>query len=193
MIIVVYACVFKTLLIDTDKDDAKEFFGLINKDLKKEVKQMLQTLRAVRDGQDTEDDKLADLLKRIDIDACGMARDYLENEIKSFQPPSQIITPAKPEVRKIPITATTIQSSKGLAADYVFITYFDDKYFIKDKDKVSDQDICNFLVALTRARKKVFLSSSDREKNPVFLKWIDKKRILHVWEGLRGDMFYIGG
>ena len=87
---------------------------------------------------------------------------------------------SNPGIRKIDITATTIQRSKGLAADYVFITHFDDQFFIKAKDKnmVDDQDICNFLVALTRARKKVFLISSDKtKKKPVFFHWIDKNRI----------------
>jgi hypothetical protein len=50
--------------------------------------------------------------------------------------------------------ALRLQSSKGPAAEYVFITHFDDQYFIKDKNKtnISDQDICNFLVAITRDR-----------------------------------------
>jgi superfamily I DNA/RNA helicase len=84
-----------------------------------------------------------------------------------------------PGLRKIPIKATTIQSSKGLSADYVFITHFDDQYFIKNKDQltISDQDICNFLVALTRAKKKVFLISSNTKKQPTFLKWINQDRI----------------
>ena len=60
----------------------------------------------------------------------------------------------------------------------MFIPFFDDQYFLKDRSKVSDQDICKFLVALTRARNKVFLISSDTNKKPIFLKWIDEKRIL---------------
>ena len=40
-----------------------------------------------------------------------------------------------PGIKKIQIKVTTIESSKGLSADYVFITYFDDRYFIKDNDK----------------------------------------------------------
>ena len=75
--------------------------------------------------------------------------------------------------------ATIIQSSKGLAAEYVFITHFDDQYFIKHKDKtqICDRDICNFLVALTRARRKVFLISSDTNKSPVFRNWIHEDRV----------------
>ena len=86
-----------------------------------------------------------------------------------------------PGVRGIPITATTLQSSKGLAADYVFITHCDDQYMVKDKDKsnVTDRDVCNFLVALTRARKRVYLVSSQA-KEPQFVHWIDAGRINRV-------------
>jgi len=85
-------------------------------------------------------------------------------------------------LRKIPVKATTIQSSEGLAEQYVFITYFDDRFLIQadDKTQISDQDICNFLVALTRAQKEVFLISSDVTKEPTFLKWIDDSRIERV-------------
>jgi superfamily I DNA/RNA helicase len=82
----------------------------------------------------------------------------------------------KPAIRKIPIQSTTIQSSKGLAEDYVFITHFDDQYFLKDKGTIGDRDICNFLVALTRARQKVFLISSHK-KEPSFLRWIARERL----------------
>ena len=80
-------------------------------------------------------------------------------------------------IRKIPIKSTTIQSSKGLSADYVFITHFDDRYFIKNNGNISDKDIRNLLVALTRAKKKVFLISSNTTKRPTFLGWINADRI----------------
>ena len=172
---------FETLLKDTDNNDKKRFSDLIGKDQKKEVSQKLNTLRAIRDGKQIEDEnKLEELLKIVEVDAYGMARDYLKDEIKTCKPtpPKQFLS--DPGIRKIPITITTIQGSKGLDADYVFITYFDDRYFIKDRDKskINDQDICNFIVSLTRAKKKVFLISSDTQIKPVFLNWIDKKRIM---------------
>ena len=43
-------------------------------------------------------------------------------------------------IRQIPITLTTIPRSKGLSADYVFITHFDDQYFLRDS-AVSDKDV----------------------------------------------------
>ena len=73
---------------------------------------------------------------------------------------------AEPGTRKTSIVLTTIQSSKGLDADYVFITHFDDQYIVRDKskNKISDQDVCSFLVALTRAKRKVFLLSTKKSK-----------------------------
>jgi len=186
---------FETVLKQTNTDDSVRFFDLIELELKKEVRQILKTLRAVRDGTQTEDitddkteDKtedeteLAKLFRKIDVDAYGMARDYLKDEIKPYNPSARKASFCKPEVKKIPITVTTIQSSKGLDADYVFITHFDDQYFVEDEDKtkVSDHDICKFIVSLTRARTKVFLISSNTKKKPVFLSWIDEKRIMEI-------------
>ena len=76
----------------------------------------------------------------------------------------------------IPIKITTIPSSKGLDEDYVFIVDFDDRFFLEKSGVCSDQKIYDFLVALTRARKKVYLISCDT-KEPTFLSWIDESRI----------------
>jgi superfamily I DNA/RNA helicase len=128
----------------------------------------------VRDGKEVDEKTLDETSRKIGVDFYGMAKDFLKDEIVSS---SQRIR--NPGIRKIPIKATTIESSKGLADEYVFITNFDDRHFIKDKDKkkISDKDICNFLVALTRARKKVFLISTDNKNTPTFLQWINPDRI----------------
>lgn len=105
------------------------------------------------------------------FDQIGNAKSYLKNEITT-------VVLADSAVRKIPIKATTIPGSKGLDAQYVFVTHFEDRFFIKEKDKdnISDQDIRNFLVVLTRAQRKVYFISTE-EKDPTFLSWIDEKRI----------------
>ena len=81
-----------------------------------------------------------------------------------------------PAIRNIPIKITTIPSSKGLAEDYVFISDFDDRFLLEKDQKCSDQKIYDVLVALTRARRKVFLISSEA-KEPKFLSWIAKERV----------------
>lgn len=164
---------FKALVTSTGIDGAKNVSDLLDKTHKKTVDGMLKILRALKDDKTIDENALDILLKKINVDPHQIAKEFLKGEVFGSQKGGNA------GVRKIPIKATTIQSSKGLAAEYVFITNFDDQYFIKNKDKkkIADQDICNFLVALTRAKKKVFLISSNTKKEPIFLKWINKDRI----------------
>jgi len=165
---------FKKFLEETNKDEPKKVCEIIDKKHKKEIDEILKVLRAVKSNKTVDEDALDKILKKIEIKPYEMAKDFLRDEIISD---SQRIY--NPGLRKIPIKATTVQSSKGLSADYVFITHFDDQYFIKSKNKqeISDQDTCNFLVALTRAKKKVFLISSNTKKEPTFLGWINNNRL----------------
>ena len=169
---------FETLLRATDNEDPKPLSELIETTKRMNVSKMLTTLRAVRDGRSTKtQDRLADLFKQIGKDAYGMERDWLKGEIRP-----RALSIHEPGIRNIPITATTLQGSKGLQADYVFITHLDDQYFIRNRDKsnVSDQDICSFLVALTRAKRKVLLISSKVGSTPLFVEWISKDRIKRI-------------
>jgi len=101
----------------------------------------------------------------------SMAQDRLREMIRVRAPRT-----SDPAIRNISIKITTIPSSKGLAEDYVFVLDFDDRLFLERDGKCSDQKIYDFLVALTRARKKIFLVSGD-SKEPKFLSWIKKERI----------------
>lgn len=148
----------------------------IGRDLKKQVRRMLTALRAIRDGKDVDGEQVSEVFHHLEIDPHGRAAESLRDELEvSGQNPLQ------PGIRRTPIEVTTFQSSKGLAADYIFITHFDDKYCLRDKDAgISDQDVCSFLVALTRARRGVYLLSTDRRRTPTFLTWVDGRRICEV-------------
>ncbi len=165
---------FESLVKQSDSNGANPVSEIIDGNVKKEILRVLKILKALTDDKAIDDDKLDKVFEMVKIAPRQIATGILRDEIKSSAQRT-----GNPSIRKIPVKATTIQSSKGLAAEYVFITNFDDLYFIKSKDKkiISDQDICNFLVALTRARRKVFLISTDGKKEPTFLQWIDKGRI----------------
>lgn len=167
---------FAKILKETNNEDPKKFSELLETDFKNEIKSTIKVLKIIGDNKKVDKETMNGLLEKIGTEPYDLEKKFIKQEF----------FPGKPSIgnlglKKIPLTATTIQSSKGLSADYVFITYFDDQYFIrnKDKTKISDQDICNFLVALTRAKKKVFLLSSN-QKEPTFLKWIDKSRLEKV-------------
>jgi len=159
-------------------DNPPAFVEIMPENEKKEVQKLLTALRSVRDSRrPADDDLIPNLMNRLDIDAHRLSEDSLRDQINSSQQRQ-----LDPGLRKVFIKVTTVPSSKGLSADYVFITHFDDRYFIKNKNKnkITDQDICSFIVALTRARKKVYLISSDTKKMPTFIKWINKACICRV-------------
>ncbi len=147
---------------------------IIDGNVKKEILKVLRILKALTDDRTIDDNELDKVFEMVKIVPRQIATGILRDEIVSSAQRT-----GNPSIRKIPVKATTIQGSKGLDAEYVFITHFDDLYFIKNQDKkiISDQEVCNFLVALTRARRKVFLISTDGKKEPTFLQWIDKGRI----------------
>jgi hypothetical protein len=164
---------FNTLLKETDSDTPKSIPELLSKNNKDEVKQILKVLKYIREEKPILKEDFDSIMVKLEIDSYGMVKEHLKKEITATK-----LRVGDPGIRKIPIKSTTIQSSKGLAADLVFITHFDDRYFIKDEDKtkIADHDICNFLVAITRTKRKLYLISTVTEE-PTFMKWINKERI----------------
>lgn len=165
---------FGVLIKACSLKDAAPVCDLVEKSVRKKVKAALALLRKIKDDKQADEAKVMELLKLVDFDPCKTTTALLKDEIGEDAKGGGAAS-----IRQIPVKATTIQSSKGLAADVVFITYFDDLFFIKDKDKtkIFDQDICNLLVALTRARKKVYLVSTNFKKQPTFVKWIAPERL----------------
>lgn len=150
---------------------------LVPGDKRKWITRLVRASGKIEKGKPVETDEVEAVLG-----ACSCSlEEILETRARETLLAADAQSHGDPGVRGIPITATTVQSSKGLAADYVFITHCDDQYMVKDKDKsnVADRDVCNFLVALTRARKRVYLISSQGG-DPQFVQWIDAERIQRV-------------
>jgi len=143
---------------------------------RKQVREALASVRAVTKGKSVKKNKIAALASLLELDNHTMATDSIKERMSEGSSGGGLAA-----IRRIPIRATTVMSSKGLAAEYVFITHFDDFWFIGDDDKtkISDKDICSFLVALTRAKTKLFLVSA-KAVDPTFLSWIKPERIERV-------------
>lgn len=164
---------FESLLRQTAEEGARSVFDFVEKDVRKDVNAILSVLRAIRKDKSVDEERMGKVVKKLGFDVHAVIKGHLKDELARS---SRRLCEAS--IRRIPVKATTIQSSKGLAADYVFITHFDDRYFVKssDKTKILDQDIFNFVVAVTRAKRKLVLISSGK-KDPTFLTWINKDRI----------------
>ena len=174
---------FEPLLRQTDgQEQGSKMVDKVGPDLKRVVRRSLTTLRGVRDRRNVDNERVSEIFRRLEIDVHARAAQSLRDQLEVSG--QRLVDRG---IRRTPIEVTTFQSSKGLAADYVFITHFDDRYCLRDKDVgVSDQDVCSFLVALTRARRGVYLLSTDGKKKPTFLSWIDERRICEV-ESPGGD------
>jgi superfamily I DNA/RNA helicase len=74
------------------------------------------------------------------------------------------------------ITVTNILGSKGLGADVVFLVGFDQGKFPAKKD-VLDGEIYQMLVALTRAKKRIYLVNTIGSERSLFRECIKGERI----------------
>lgn len=156
--------------IKESADRAKDCKSLLPTSIRKNVLKDLKVFKAIVEEKNIDTKNAISLLQRFGYDEDRIIKEFLQFRIGGSLSEGS----CNPSVRKMPITVTTVQSSKGLAADYVFITHFDERYV--GKAGISDQSICNFLVALTRARKKVWLLSTSDKISP-FLGWIAAEKI----------------
>jgi superfamily I DNA/RNA helicase len=69
-----------------------------------------------------------------------------------------------------------------LAADYVFLLGVNNGDIPKDPTKIADYEICEFIVGLTRTKKKCYVLPirnvyGKTKNNSVFLSWIIPDRV----------------
>jgi superfamily I DNA/RNA helicase len=163
---------FKGLLEKAHGGEGNGFYELIDGAVREKINLLLAAFKKVAKGQTANLEQFAQLLHELGLDPQVLAHEVMRTKIETYAGPKG----SDPATRNISIKITTIPSSKGLAEDYVFIADFDDRFFLEKEKKCSDQKIFDFLVALTRARRKVFLISAE-PKEPKFLTWIAKGRI----------------
>lgn len=90
------------------------------------------------------------------------------------------------EDMSVSIKITTINGSKGLSANYVFLIGMNNGDFPKDSQNPTDNEICQFIVGLTRTRKKCYLISNSRfgvtfgKSKSAFIDWIKTEKIAKI-------------
>lgn len=60
------------------------------------------------------------------------------------------------------VLCTSLVGAKGLSAGHVFVVGFNNGHFPRDPSAITDEEICCFLVALSRTRKQCHLVSCER-------------------------------
>jgi superfamily I DNA/RNA helicase len=98
--------------------------------------------------------------------------DGLENETEEQD--------RQPEIR-----LTTHNGSKGMSAGFTFIVGLENEVLPRTPDRISDNEICQFVVALTRTRQQCHLISTGffagvKRNASDFLAWIPPEHISRV-------------
>jgi len=141
----------------------EDFKNLLDKSTIRAIESLLITINKIKENKTITEKGYEELFSAIGYDPNKITSGKILDRLKDYFPKSDIY-------KNTPVKITNILGSKGLTKDYVFLVNFDDKYLIGDKGKITDEKICIFLVALTRAKKRVHIFS---QKTPTFVEWIN--------------------
>lgn len=92
--------------------------------------------------------------------------DYFDEVVLQFAPPEEDEGVAETDESKPSILLKSYVGSKGLSAGHVFVLGMNNGEMPCDPNAITDIEVCQFLVALTRTRKKCHLLSNKWLLNP---------------------------
>ncbi len=167
--------IFKDLLYKSCTKNAN-FMDLLEKEDKTNIKHILTILKkAISNDTFEENDNFKELLNCLDINPTNLAISKIQNLFSN-----SVIH--KGPFFDTPIKITTILGAKGLSSNYVFLVNFDDKFLLDkegNKFKISDGNICKFLVSLTRAKNRTYIFTGE-DKFPTFVNWINNEYLEEI-------------
>lgn len=162
---------FEDLLKRSAQDSAPPIPDLLEVSVRSKIREMRATLNYINQGKEVEPERLASFMKDVGYEPLTVATAALKQELDVQAAARQS---SQRNIRDLPITITTIPGSKGLAADYVFLAYFNPDCF--GDPKPTDEDVFNFVVAVTRAKKGLTIISTT-EAVPLFVEWIQGAKV----------------
>jgi len=161
----------KNRIILENYNDQKSFIDSIPKKFKDCHEKNAKVLRKILDSNKSKregigESSINNLENQITIKENEKQRkkifiDQLVNEHKNLKRP----------LNNLDITVCSILKAKGLSADVVFLIGFDEGKFPLKKE-ATRSEICQMLVSLTRARKRIYLVNSSTSKISSFFKCI---------------------
>jgi len=160
----------KKIILD-NYDNSKDFIKALPNDFKRAQEKNAKTLYRILEKPESGRNQIAlssikKLLKHITIkekEKRDIFMNQLINDNKHVSRP----------LANLDITICNILGAKGLGADIVFLVGFDQGKLPMKKD-VEDSEIYQILVALTRAKKRIYLINTVGNKVSQFADCIDK-------------------
>jgi len=153
-------------LIVTSRKEGKKLWNLLTKDIKSDLVNDIKIFKKVKVGQIPLDEN--ELLR---FNQIFNLKNIISRMIKGFLPIAK---------DSIEVEMTTVTSSKGISADYVYYIGIDDKVFLdKNTQNFTDHSLCEFFVGITRAKEKLTLIS-QKDENPQILSFLDTSLINRI-------------
>ena len=134
----------------------REIVDLLPGDYREHHLQLASLVRKLLAGEELTPDEEVSLLENLGLDLEAV---MVQLEIDSSDEPAPDDDETRRERDDEPATScpsilcTSLVGAKGLSAEYVFILSFVDEQFPKNPAEVSDTEICELIVGLSRTRK----------------------------------------
>ncbi len=164
----------KRALVKDNFNDATSFTNSINKDLHDLTIKNSKVLRRIETKPKSNRDTIAP--SSLDKLSTSLVLDKKkDNEILLHELMNKAKNLPRP-LKNLDIVVCSILGSKGLGADVVFLVGFDNKRLPVDKKDIKKSEIYQMLVALTRAKKRIYLVNSSGREMSKFIELINKER-----------------
>lgn len=147
--------------------EGSELADILPYEYKKTHLTVAALLQRFRKGDPLDTNELGQLLEAVSL-SVDQLRIVLGLE-EEVVPPNDETLPS--------IVVTTLVGAKGLQASHVFVVGLNEGHFPISNQAITDDEVCSFLVALTRATKSCTLVSCGRFGNQqvrpsIFLTWL---------------------
>ena len=168
----------KVSIIKTSQDGKKQLIELLPDNFKKSHLDIVKLLQKIKEGAVLSQAETQDVIEK-----CEHTIDEIK-KLLDIELGDEAELPVQDN--SVSIKITTINGSKGLSANYVFLVGMNDGDFPRIEQNPTDNEICQFIVGLTRTRKKCYLISNSRfglvygKAKSVFIDWIKLTRSKHI-------------
>jgi superfamily I DNA/RNA helicase len=165
-------------------DEGRELSVLLSEEYRRRHSELIELLRKLRDVEPLDEQEvlqleaavemsLLDVQQRLDL-AIEAGEDEDDEAVEELAATER---PARDELPEPRIVVTSLVGAKGLQACHVFVVGVNERHFPWDNSSPTDDEVCQLIVALTRATKSCHVVSTGRfgaqqVAESVFVQWL---------------------
>ncbi len=169
---------FKEEIVEKTKLEDLILCDLLTDNFKEKHLDVVKVLKKILNSEEIADEETKLIKKSLALtieEARTIFKQSADNEGEIIQ-----------DDQSVSIKLSTITSCKGMSAGFVFVVGMNNGNIPRNPTNPTDNEVCQFIVALTRTRKKCYLISNRRFgitygiRPSVFIQWINSEKIDNV-------------